>query len=305
MGPCPRCGDDRRPGWAYCGPCQSAFAREWEVRNPERAREVKRRARARWRAANPEKDREQRRAAAARQRAKVLAARALLPPVPPRSEKRCRGCRVVRPVGDFEGATGREARCGACRAAQQAWVDDQRRGAAWGEAGVKGCSRCGEVKPLDEFVAHKGKRDGRSSFCRPCGAARRSEWGKANRDKVKSGRRQTRPTPAEKRCRSCHETKLAAAFSRDKSEADGLDRKCKECRRRWTYKVDRLAIYAREGGRCHICRKPVAVDNFHVEHLFPQAAGGTDDPSNLAVAHPVCNMRKGGRVAPVQLRLGA
>lgn len=36
----------------------------------------------------------------------------------------------------------------------------------------KRCSRCGEVKPLDDFHRHRSRRDGRQPFCKACIAAR-------------------------------------------------------------------------------------------------------------------------------------
>jgi hypothetical protein len=36
---------------------------------------------------------------------------------------------------------------------------------------------------------------------------------------------------------------------------------------------------------------------FHIEHITPQAAGGSDDPENLALACPACNLAKSNRTA--------
>ncbi|HEY6957265.1 MAG TPA: hypothetical protein VI814_00395 [Candidatus Limnocylindria bacterium] len=33
---------------------------------------------------------------------------------------------------------------------------------------MKRCPKCGEVKPLNEFSKHRGRRDGVQSMCRPC-----------------------------------------------------------------------------------------------------------------------------------------
>src|SRR5690606_117456 len=46
--------------------------------------------------------------------------------------------------------------------------------------GLKRCSRCDEVKPLDEFPSHAGTRDGRQSWCRVCYTKRDREatWSK-------------------------------------------------------------------------------------------------------------------------------
>ncbi len=36
---------------------------------------------------------------------------------------------------------------------------------------------------------------------------------------------------------------------------------------------------------------------FHVEHVVPRAAGGSDDEANLALACPGCNLKKSDRVS--------
>jgi len=68
-------------------------------------------------------------------------------------------------------------------------------------------------------------------------------------------------------------------------------------------KVDRYAIYARDGGRCHICGKRVRKERFDLDHLVPLAKGGEHAPFNLAVAHPRCNARKAASRIPVQVPL--
>lgn len=54
----------------------------------------------------------------------------------------------------------------------------------------KACSKCGEVKPLDEFYPRSSARDGRYSDCKECNRARRRAYAKANRDKESAYRAQ-------------------------------------------------------------------------------------------------------------------
>jgi hypothetical protein len=59
-------------------------------------------------------------------------------------------------------------------------------------------------------------------------------------------------------------------------------------------------LVARRAGRlCEYCRAPERVSGsvFEVEHVVPQSAGGSDDPTNLALACPSCNRCKGERQA--------
>jgi hypothetical protein len=59
-------------------------------------------------------------------------------------------------------------------------------------------------------------------------------------------------------------------------------------------------IARRDGWRCHLCTRAVDPglyfqhrDAATLDHLVPVSAGGTDEPSNLALAHRGCNSRRG------------
>lgn len=60
-------------------------------------------------------------------------------------------------------------------------------------------------------------------------------------------------------------------------------------------------VEARAGRRCEYCRMHQVLQGatFHVEHIVPRSAGGSDDPSNLAWACPSCNLKKSNRVSAV------
>jgi hypothetical protein len=51
----------------------------------------------------------------------------------------------------------------------------------------------------------------------------------------------------------------------------------------------RRLIFARDGGVCQLCDQPVVGP-------FPRSLGGERVESNLQLAHPFCNIRKGNRV---------
>ena len=63
--------------------------------------------------------------------------------------------------------------------------------------------------------------------------------------------------------------------------------------------VTRRAIYERDGWRCQLCGKRVG-KKFHpsharaptLDHIVPQSLRGSDDPSNLQLAHRICNSIK-------------
>src|SRR5262245_35498331 len=56
----------------------------------------------------------------------------------------------------------------------------------------------------------------------------------------------------------------------------------------------RRLVEARAKRRCEYCRSPLrfAVQSFCVEHIVPEARGGSSDASNLAFACQGCNNHK-------------
>ena len=54
-------------------------------------------------------------------------------------------------------------------------------------------------------------------------------------------------------------------------------------------------VRQRAGNRCEYCRLPQNFSGlrFHVEHVIARQHGGGDDPENLALACPECNLHKG------------
>lgn len=61
-------------------------------------------------------------------------------------------------------------------------------------------------------------------------------------------------------------------------------------------KIRRQKIVERDGLICGLCGGPVDPLDVEIDHIFPVSLGGSSDPSNLQVAHSLCNRRKGNRV---------
>lgn len=57
-------------------------------------------------------------------------------------------------------------------------------------------------------------------------------------------------------------------------------------------------VFARASNRCEYCQSPEdhCPDPFSIEHVHPQALGGTHDAANLALSCQGCNGFKGARV---------
>jgi 5-methylcytosine-specific restriction endonuclease McrA len=56
--------------------------------------------------------------------------------------------------------------------------------------------------------------------------------------------------------------------------------------------VERLLV--RQGGKCAVC-KCVLGGKYHVDHVQPLAAGGSNDKSNIQVLCAPCNLAKGAK----------
>jgi 5-methylcytosine-specific restriction endonuclease McrA len=59
----------------------------------------------------------------------------------------------------------------------------------------------------------------------------------------------------------------------------------------------RRVIYERDGGICMKCGEKVSKDDFHVDHIIPICAGGSEwDLNNLELSCPPCNLTKGAKM---------
>ena len=77
--------------------------------------------------------------------------------------------------------------------------------------------------------------------------------------------------------------------------------------KRWSYEqrmTNRMAIYERDDGVCHICGFHVEVEEFEVDHVFPRIRGGSSDSSNLKASHRACNRRKAARLLEEVMSVG-
>jgi 5-methylcytosine-specific restriction endonuclease McrA len=56
-------------------------------------------------------------------------------------------------------------------------------------------------------------------------------------------------------------------------------------------------LIARAEERCEYCRMHQSLQGatFHVEHIIPRAVGGNNEPMNLCLACPSCNLHKSSR----------
>ena len=180
---------------------------------------------------------------------------------------------------------------------------------------TKTCTKCGETRPLERFEL-RSDTGRRRTVCRSCITAqqkaaaerkgvnynRRSYW--ANREqrladnKVWRDANKTYIAAHNKAWREAHEDKQRE-YIREWREAN-RDRLSHYNAKRRAIEASgevilRSEVYKRRGGKCGICRKRVAPDNFHVDHIVPLNRGGEHSYRNVQLAHPSCNSRKRDR----------
>ena len=68
----------------------------------------------------------------------------------------------------------------------------------------------------------------------------------------------------------------------------------------------RELVRTRARQRCEYCRLPQKFSElrFHIEHIVPRQHGGDDEPDNLALACPACNLHKGPNLTGVDPATG-
>lgn len=59
--------------------------------------------------------------------------------------------------------------------------------------------------------------------------------------------------------------------------------------------ADIARLFAEQSERCGYCAVSIAND-YHVDHVIPLSRGGGNDPSNLCLACPRCNLSKGAKL---------
>lgn len=192
---------------------------------------------------------------------------------------------------------------------------------------VKVCTKCGTEKPLEEFHRDKRGKAGRCAQCKVCTCARARGWYESQAgDPEFKARRKEQGARALKRWRAANAESIKVymdAYRKANKEAIAEQGKRwrtanaqrvteKNQRRRarlleaFVADVDREQIWARDEGVCQLCN--IAIDrslawphplSMTIDHIIPLSLGGSHEPSNVQLAHAVCNSRKCDRVDEV------
>jgi 5-methylcytosine-specific restriction endonuclease McrA len=191
---------------------------------------------------------------------------------------------------------------------------------------LKRCSKCGELKPREAFHSRQDARDGYRSYCRACEGVQkrartstpegamvkkayynahkniprpdRSEYFKQYRAEHREERKATdaqyRESHREERGqydRAYRTLPRVQDANRLKGRIGTSKRRAAKARTGGKYTAaDIEAIRVAQGNRCYICHKKLK--KYHIDHFIPLLKGGSNDPGNLRLACPRCNLRK-------------
>ena len=176
---------------------------------------------------------------------------------------------------------------------------------------TKTCTQCKTEKPLTEFRltgrASNGKRYV-ASDCNDCHRASSQAYRQANleaaRERERSyGRRnaQQKRVAASKWYEENKERALANRRARYEADPE-LYRDRQHMRRAKLAGateiefIRRLAVYERDGGVCHVCKKHIALEDYHMDHVHPLKQGGQHTYANVKASHARCNLARRGQI---------
>jgi 5-methylcytosine-specific restriction endonuclease McrA len=190
----------------------------------------------------------------------------------PNGTRTCPGCGRTLPPTDFYGPY---TRCKECdRVQKQAYyrrtraaaLDRAKRRAQANHDAVLACKRA-------YYQANRAKVD-----------ASVRAWQRANPDRRRAAANKYAATHPEMRRKHLHNWRA---------------------RRRQAFieSVDIEMIYARDGGICQLCKKPVPRPQASMDHIIPLSAGGAHASWNVQLTHLTCNLRRNRGYIPAQTRL--
>lgn len=109
-------------------------------------------------------------------------------------------------------------------------------------------------------------------------------------------------------CRAAHAKDIAEYYAKRKAEGRPIPkRRYPDSDRHYSMtKLERLAIYERDGWQCQLCDEALDMGaHFNdpmaptLDHIVPQSVETDHSPGNLRAAHRICNAKRGNRVDDV------
>lgn len=188
--------------------------------------------------------------------------------------------------------------------------------------GKQRCSKCGEVKPIEQFP-RRGSAGPYRKDCKACVRARTQAWAVENREELAArkreyqvrnqeriraqrkawyaARREKRRAKAREygvRNREARNARVKDWLAENPEKARLIRARC-DMKRRGVRQIDdieRAVVFERDCGICQICGAAVDPERWHLDHITPLSRGGEHSYANVQVSHPRCNQRKNRRL---------
>lgn len=153
----------------------------------------------------------------------------------------------------------------------------------------KTCSKCGEIKPFDQFRVSRQRKDGRQCYCRSCHAKANSVWRSKHR---------ARHLATVRKWHSDNRDKSRAANRAWTANNRKRRRNIDQARRTRLNNNGVFLVLDKEIRRIHgsPCANCGAKDNITVDHILPISRGGRHSIGNLQPLCKPCNSSKKDRL---------
>lgn len=171
------------------------------------------------------------------------------------------------------------------------------------------CTICSESFPAtsEYFYRNKNQAGGLKYECKPCARAAVAEYRKANKEKIKQSESDYKDTnrervqaynqeyyarnPEHHRQRS---TKWRIEHPERRAEQENNRRALKRGAEGAHTPQDIEQLKRGQNNRCWYCGADLS-DGYHIDHFVPLSKGGANQPGNLRLACPTCNLKKSNK----------
>lgn len=164
------------------------------------------------------------------------------------------------------------------------------------------CKKCKKSKPLEEFVLGKRYKGGFRPICKVCHNIANSKWRKDNPNYFKERYLNDVEYYARKKAewRAANPEYQMDYYENNKDLVLSLHHKYRARKNKaFVEYVNREKVLYRDSGVCHICKRTVDINNWHLDHVIPLNGGGEHSYTNVAVSHPHCNSVKRDRMGDI------
>jgi len=211
--------------------------------------------------------------------------------------RRCPECREVKPIQEYyinqKGTpVGYCRRCNRIRSMGLEYVLSIEKEEELLQQGLKTCTRCEQVLPVNEYTFVKGKPIARCKQCTKDAKKKMYHRDVILSRKKQRGRYWQNRERILQQCKEYHNSPNGYLTSR---KAKAKRRANKHSAYHEDYSAELKAVMSQETFVCFYCGGTFDTKVLHVEHYIPLSRGGADCISNLRWSCPACNLSKGSK----------